>query len=268
MKLGILGYGKMGTAIIAGITAKGLYIPSEITVYDPNETAREKAKESGFNVAKDVNEVYNCVNIMIFAIKPQEMKKVLSELISGKNSAVMLLTIAAGVEIATIEQYLGGKLKIARVMPNLPASVGMGASCICYNGNCGDADKETFKNIFSSVGEVYEITESLMNTVVPYGGSFPAYAYVFLKDFIDSAVKRGMKYESAERMIIQSMLGSIELYKKSGKTFEELINAVCSKGGTTIEGVNVLEKDNIAKTIDDCAGACIRRSAELSELLK
>ncbi|HBF86087.1 MAG TPA: pyrroline-5-carboxylate reductase [Clostridiales bacterium] len=261
MKTGIIGYGKMGGAICDAV-AGNLAAASEIYVYDLSETAKSKAIKNGYNLS-DIKEICEKCDVVLLAVKPQDIDGVLSEM--TLNERTTLISIAAGVKISRIEKGIKGKAAVVRVMPNLAASVRQGVSSVCFNSVADENTKELAARILRYVGEVYEIDEDLMDAVVPYGGSFPAYLYYFLEKFTESAVKNGIERKTAEKMILQAAEGSLSLAKSSGKELSELISDVCSKGGTTIEGIKVFENSDFAKVCDEACEACIKRSRKLSE---
>ena len=259
--IGIIGYGKMGGAICDAVTGK-IAAKNEIYIFDVSSAAEAKATEKGYNVS-DIGEICEKCRVVLLAVKPQDIDEVLSQIsLRGKQ---MLISIAAGVKISRIESGIKGKVPVIRVMPNLAVSVKKGVSSVCYNSYADEKEIGLAKKILSLVGDVYEIDEALMDAVVPYGGSFPAYIFYFLEKFTESAVKNGIPKETAEKMVLKAAEGSVALALGSGKGLKELISDVCSKGGTTIEGIKIFENSDFAEVCDEACKACASRSRELSE---
>ena len=262
MKFGIIGYGKMGSSVLAGMLSKGIINKNEVVVFDTYQPTCQKLKEEGFFVAKSIEELFSISECVLFSIKPQELTNVFSQVEFDKQ--IKILSIMAGVKIATFKAKFS-KAKVCRVMPNTCAMIGMSASSVCFDSDCTIQDKELFTQIVSSFGSVSIIDESLMDEVIPLAGSFTAYAYYYIKSFVDSAVKRGVDEQTAINLVTESMIGSANMVKQSGKDLQTLINDVCSKGGTTLAGLKVLEDKGLFEIVHECSVACAERSKELGK---
>lgn len=262
MKFGIIGCGKMGYAIISKIS-QNLFKKNDIFVFDVNNRLIAELLGEGFNAVDDYNKLFEVCDVVLFAVKPQEIKTVLDS-IKSTYSCKLLLSIMAGVTIETLSS-INPEIAIARIMPNTCAVIGESASSICYNDKVTDQLKKVTRDIFSSVGTFVEIDESLMDDVIPIGGSFTAYAYSFMRAFINSSVSRGIDRKTATDLVIQSMIGSAKMVETYGD-IDTLISNVCSKGGTTLAGLEKLENAEFDRIIDDCAKACANRSKELGKL--
>lgn len=263
IKFGVIGCGKMGGAIIEGLISSKTVAKENISVYEVNENVISSLTEKGFNVCKNVNDLVKNCNVLLFAIKPQELKNLL-DTITEQNSDLLILSIMAGVKISTLQSHFK-TARIARIMPNTCAQIGLSASSVCFNDLCDLTDKETAKQIIRSFGSVTEITEDLMDEVIPLAGSFTAYAYLFMKSFVESGIKRGVTEEVAKSLVISSMIGSAKMYEQFGD-IDTLIKNVCSKGGTTLAGLDKLYEGDFQKVIENCYNACADRSKELSKL--
>ncbi len=255
MKFGVLGCGKMGMSIVNGIIKNNVIDKNDIYLYDIN---LEEHTKNGYNTCSSEKELYETVDMLLLSVKPQVFESVLDKL-KGVNGANIIITIAAGIKIAYIKSFLGEK-EYVRVMPNTPALIGHAASAICFEGV---SNKEVIFNIFNSIGVSKEIEESQMDDIIPANGSLPAYGYYFMEAFIDSSVKRGIDYEVAKELVCKTMIGSCEMILNSSKPISELINDVCSKGGTTIEGIYVFDKYNLKEIVDEACIKCVKRSIEL-----
>ncbi len=262
MRIGFIGSGKMGSAILRGISGK-VFSKEEISVYEINEKIIEKLKLDGIDVVSSIDELTGKVDVVLIAIKPQDFSTLLNSL-KGKVDGKLVITIAAGVKIKTIEDALGS-IKVARAMPNTAAAIGEASSVLCFNGACTCEDKALSEDIFNCIGKVCLIDESLMDDVIAIGGSFTAFEYYFYKGFLESSVKRGVPYETAKKLLVQSIIGSAKMIDSDDRDIDELINDVCSKGGTTLAGLSAFEDSNLLSIIDDCAVRCTERSKELGK---
>ena len=262
MKFGIIGCGKMGSAILKGVLNANVFNKEDVVLFDTFEPTKIKLLNDGFYVANSISEVFSSSDIVLLSVKPQELNNVLSQVETNKK--VGIISIMAGISIATLAQKFNS-CPIARVMPNTCATIGKAASSVCFSENCTKEYKEIFLNVICSFGSASVIDETLMDEVVPLAGSFTAYAYYYAKCFIESAEKRGVPTDVATKLLVDTMIGSAEMIKTSGKDIDTLISDVCSKGGTTIAGLDVLKEKGLDKIVDECSIKCANRSKELGK---
>ncbi len=263
-KLGVIGAGFMSTAIVNGVIASSILAPSEIIVSDLSENLLLKMKDKGVNVTFDNKEVACQSEFVLFAIKPQNLDEVLLGI--KDCECEKLISIMAGVKKAKIKKFFTNAL-VARCMPNTPCSIGYGAVGLDVSDYVCEKDIAFIKNLFNSLADVVIVDEEELNAVTGISGSSPAYFYLFLRGVINAGVKHGLNYEKAKTLACATMIGAGNMVKVNpDKTLEELINAVCSKGGTTIEAVKVFEQENLDKLIESAVTACINRSFELENL--
>jgi pyrroline-5-carboxylate reductase len=267
MKLGIIGVGKMGYAIIHGITYKKLYKTEDIICYDLHLEKQQELKALGYQIGKNEIDVIENSEIIILAIKPQNFSDLMKKIKNLKKYPI-IVSIAAGISIEYLQTSISKDGKYVRVMPNTPLMIGLGATAISKTDNITKEEYKRVQEIFSSVGIVKEIDEIQMDDIIPANGGLPAYAYYFIKGFIDSSVKRGIDYNVAKELVCESIIGSANMILSSQKSIDELIIHVCSPGGTTIEGIKVFEKNQLLEIIDEAAIACSNRSRELNNLKK
>ncbi len=260
MKIGFIGCGKMGGAILKGVKDK-LFKTSDIAVFELNHKVIENLKNQNIKVTSTIKELAEISDVLLLAIKPQDFSAML-ESIKDCVYNKLIISIAAGVKIEKITNVLGD-IKVARAMPNTAAAVGEASSVISFSNLLTESDKKLCLDIFSAIGKVQEIPESLMDDVIPIGGSFTAFEYYFYKGFLESSVARGVPYEIAKKMLVQSIIGSAKMIEQDDRGIDELIKDVCSKGGTTLAGLKEFEDNNLLKIIDDCAVSCANRSKEL-----
>ena len=259
-QLGILGLGKMGSSILSGIIKSEIYQKEEILLFDVNDEIKKKYTDLGYQFSDNEQTLIDNVEMIILAIKPQ-MFKVLNNL--KINDDLVVISIAAGKTIKDLEEIFG-KQQFIRVMPNTPSLISYGATAITKSGNVLEETFKKAKNIFSSIGVVEEIDESLMNEIIPVNGSMPAFLYYFVEAYIDDATSYGIPYETAKRLACEAIIGSAKMILETGKPIDELINDVCSPGGATLEGLRVLKENNFQEIIKKSNKACIKRAYELS----
>ena len=259
MKFGIIGAGKMGSAIGLGVIKSNLFKKEDVIFADSYIPRIEELNSLGYKTLSNV-ELYQNADIVLLAVKPQQINVILEELSIVKDHAKTIITIAAGISISHIKEYLKD-VNVARVMPNTPALINFGTSAICFDGEVN----QTVVKIFESVGTVTIITEDKMNEVIPLNGSFPAYGYYFALSFIKAGMDAGFTYEQCKDLVCGSMIGSAKMILETGKPIEQLIKDVCSPGGTTIEGVKVFDNYDMDKIVKDCFDACVKRAYELGK---
>lgn len=263
-KLGVIGCGFMASAIINGaISSKTLNV-DEIIVSDANANALIKMNDIGIKTTSSNVELVSSSEFVLFAIKPQNLNDVL-ENIQGCNCS-KFISIMAGVKKEKIKKHFN-TAKIARCMPNTPCSIGCGAIGLDLSDFTEFSDKEFIKNLLSSLANVVCLEEDKLNAVTGVSGSSPAYFYLFLKAIIESGVKQGLSYDDAKILATSTMIGAGKMVlNNNDKTLDQLIDAVCSKGGTTIEAINVFNQCDLLKITDKAIDACVKRASELEKL--
>lgn len=263
-KIGFIGAGNMGQAIIKGLLAAGLYKESDIIIYDAYQPIVAKlASEIGVGTAQTEAELVERVAIIIIAVKPDKMATVLSAIKKQVDETKLIISIAAGVTIETIAQGLPTS-KIIRVMPNTPALVGEGMSSLSVNQYVTEEERQSAVTIFASFGKVELVQEQLIDAVVGVSGSAPAYVYIFIEALADGAVLAGLPRAQAYQFAAQTVLGSAKMVLESGKHPAELKDMVCSPGGTTIAAVQALEEGQFRATVMNAVTAAAKRNQELS----
>ncbi len=261
-KLGIIGCGNMSTAIWQGILDSKLATAAEIIISDADSEKLKAAEDRGIKVTGDNLEVLDAEYIL-FAVKPQVFAEVAKE-IKGKANQAVLISIMAGITVEKIKTLTGAD-KVARVMPNTPCMIKKGISAVSL-ADVPQAERGFVLDLFSGIGEVIELPEAMFDAVTSLSGSGPAYVYMFLDGMIKGGIEGGLSYEQAKALAIATMQGASELFRRQNKSLEELIAAVSSKGGTTIEAVKVFKERGLTEIIADGIRACERRSKELSKL--
>ena len=258
--LGVIGCGFMASAIIKGIVNNNI-LPAEKIIVSNKEGAGFSAVD-GLNVSTTYSNEYLAENseYVLLAIKPQGLEEVLCEI--GNVSVEKFITILAGVKKSKIKETFP-YAKVARVMPNTPCSIGSGAMGLDVS-DFDEADKNFVFRLLSSLGTVVFTEEKDMNAVTGISGSGPAYVYLFIKGLVEAGVKQGLKEDVAKKLAVATVIGSAKMVLSyPEKSLDELIGAVCSKGGTTIEAVNTFEKLGFRGIISKAVDACVNRAAEL-----
>lgn len=260
-KLGILGLGHMGMAIAKGAAAS--LGSEEVAAYDPAAEKRSAGTLLGIQTAESVEELCRAAHIVLVAVRPQDIGGLLDEL--KKERPQCLLTIAAGIKISKFTDALG-PMPVIRAMPNTPLQLGEGAVALCRNDLCTDADFDFAMNLFRSMGTAAEISEDHMCDIIAVNGSTPAYFYYLVECLLEDAVSRGIDETVARELLVQTMIGSGKmLMADRTKPIGVFVDEVCSKGGTTIEAINVLKNADLKQLIKDADTKCILRAEELGK---
>ncbi len=263
-KLGVIGAGFMATALINGALSSAILDKEQIYVCDLSDEALFKISQKGICVTKEATDVVNNSEFVLFAIKPQNLAGVLEYIKNAKGEK--FISIMAGVKKSKIKSVFPNS-RIARCMPNTPCAIGAGAVGLDISDFNDEKDVSFIKNLFSSLSNVVLVSEDKLNAVTGVSGSSPAYFYLFIKGIIDAGVKNGLTYEEAKNLATSTMIGAGKMILSNPeKSIDDLINAVCSKGGTTIEAIKIYNENDINSITDKAVGACIKRSAELESL--
>ncbi len=262
--IAFIGAGKMATAIAGGLVKKGVDA-ALIKAYDISEAARAHFLEAtGVSAQATPEEALRGAEIVVLAVKPQHVASALAKSKSLLSSA-LLVSIAAGVKIKTIAEMTGGH-RIVRVMPNTPALVGEGMSCLAGAPGIAENDLKTAEEIFKAVGLCCLVNEAQLDAVTGLSGSGPAYVLDFIMGLADGGVHAGLPRDVALKLAMQTVYGSAKMALESGKHPAELRDAVISPAGTTARGVMVLEKGAFRALAASAVVAAAERSAELAKM--
>ncbi len=264
MKIGFIGLGNMASAMIGGILGKGLYKSTELTGSSKTEeTARKIAEKYGIETSTDNRKTARDADVIILAVKPVFFAEVIDEIrdiVTGSGADKLVISIAAGKTIAWIEEQFGAPIRLARCMPNTPAMVGEGCTCVCLKDDVSDDDKSLVMAIMNSFGKASILPERLMNAFIGVAGSSPAYVFMFIEAMADGAVAAGMPRTQAYEFAAQSVLGSAKLMLETGMHPAQLKDMVCSPAGTTIEAVKTLEEKGFRGAVIDAVEACVDKA--------
>lgn len=265
-KVGFIGCGNMGSSMVGGLIKSGFLKSEEIIVSTKTEASSKKLRDE-FKVATtlDSKTVAKESETIILAVKPNMYKSVVEEIKSELTEDKLIITIAAGISIENMEEWLGDDLKIIRTMPNTPALVGQAMSAVCPNKNVSEEELKYCINIFESFGECEVLEEKYFDGFIAVAGSSPAYVFMFIEAMADAAVMAGMPRKQAYNFAAQSVLGSAKMVLESGKHPGELKDMVCSPAGTTIDAVKLLENEGMRSAVINAVCACVEKSREMSK---
>jgi pyrroline-5-carboxylate reductase len=281
-KLGFIGAGNMAEALARGLVENKVFKPSELIASDVDPARRRKFKSAlKIEVTTDNLEVLNSSRAVLFAVKPQTIDAVLTELAraGGKSSvptkgarrprtnalaSKVFVSIAAGVTLGRLEGALGGRARVIRVMPNAPAMVGQGMAALVRGRNATRADEAFALKLFRAVGDAVALEdEALLDAVTALSGSGPAYVYLFAKALADAAVAQGLPADLALRMALKTIRGAEKNMRRSPMAAAELIRIVASPGGTTEAALKQLGADGFSDIVARAIHAAAERSREL-----
>lgn len=264
MKIGIIGCGNMGEAILRAIITKNYTSRKNILVSDKDQkkvqAARLRYKAS---IASSNSELFKKCDVIILAIKPQDLGAVVQDIVTSLKKK-LVISICAGITTKRLERCLG-KIAVVRVMPNMPAQISQGVSAISLGKYAREKDKKVAISIFSCVGEVVEVKEQLLDAVTAISGSGPAYFFYLVENLIYAAVDLGIPHTIARRLAIKTALGSAMLLNQSKENPQALRKQVTSKGGTTEAAFKVFKRRALDRLLRRALRAAAKRSRELQK---
>ena len=264
-KVAVIGGGKMGSIIAQALISRKLVPAKDIIVTDIDAARLDFLRSSmQLKVSQNNEKAVKGADVIILAVKPQNMASTLAEISSAIDKSKIVISIAAGITTNFIENSLTKGVRVVRVMPNTPALVGAGATAVA-KGSCAKAgDIKLTRAIFNSVGISVEVEEILMDAVTGLSGSGPAYCFLIIEALIDAGEQMGLPRDLAKQLASQTMLGAARLCLESDKQPAQLREMVTSPGGTTVAGLKALEEGQIRATILSAVEAATKRSKELA----
>lgn len=267
MKLGVIGCGKMGTALVAGALRSGALHADQVVGVDPVEAARQHfAQACGCAVAGSLDDLAEC-EALLLCTKPQDAAAALRGVAALRGErAWLLISVAAGLPLAILQSHAGPHARVVRAMPNTPALVGMGAAGFCLGATATTNDAEFARALLASVGLAVAVSEPLMDVITGLSGSGPAYGYLIIEALADGAVRMGLPRAEALQLAAQTLAGAAAMVLQTGQHPGQLKDMVTSPGGTTIAGLAELERHGLRSALIEAVTAATRRSAELDKL--
>jgi pyrroline-5-carboxylate reductase len=265
VRVGFVGGGNMGEALVRGLTKTGLVPGGHLLMADVRADRLEDLKRLyGIVVIPDNVTLVRQADVVILAVKPQVLGAVLDE-IAPASSGKLLISVAAGVSTSQIRRHLPPDARMIRVMPNTPALVLEGATAIALAAGLEDGDLDTARQIFEAVGRVVILEEEMMDAVTGLSGSGPAYIALVVEALADGGVRVGLDRKTAMTLATQTVLGSARLLIDTGMHPGQLKDMVSSPGGTTITGIHTLETGGLRRTLIDAVERATQRSRELGQ---
>ena len=264
MKIGFLGAGAMGGAILQGAVKAGVIEPKDIYVHDIIDDINEKYRAMGCNIAKDNVELGESSDIVLSCVKPQQAGRALSELgesVSGKT----LFSIMAGITTESIREMTAGSFRLLRLLPNTPALVGCGAFALDSGTDITEEEKAFAQKLFESLGIVEWMPESLIDTACGLSGAGPAYIYLVIEALADGGVAKGLPRKTAQNLAAQTVMGAAKMVMETGQHPGFLKDQVCSPGGNTIIGIKTLEEHGVRGAFIDTVIKSTERTQELGK---
>ena len=263
---GFIGAGKMASAMIRGMIRNGH--PAESIAASDSHAATRAAlvAETGILSFATNAEVVANSDVVVLAVKPQVMAAVMAELRPNLTGKHLVVSIAAGVGLATLAKGLGADRRVVRVMPNTPALVGEGAAGYCLGPHATEADDATVRSCFDAVGKAFRVPEPLIDAVCGLSGSGPAFACLMIEALSDGGVRVGLPRDLATTLAAQTLLGTAKLVLETGMHPGALKDQVSSPAGTTIAGLHALERGGLRAALMDAVEAAYHRSVELAAL--
>ena len=260
--IGFIGAGNMASAIIGGLLRDGT-APDKLRASDPDETRRENQRRYDVLALDDNAAVAQWAQVLVLAVKPQQLDTVLSEL-SAHVADTLVVSIAAGVRIDRIESALTQGTRVVRTMPNTPAMIRKGVTAIAPGTHATEDDLQTVRTLFEAVGQVITVTEPDLDAVTGLSGSGPAYVFRMIDALANAGRAQGLAEEHSLLLAVLTVEGAVELFLKDGHTLTELIERVSSPGGTTVAGLKALSDAGFDEALHDAVAAATTRSKELS----
>lgn len=267
-KITFIGAGNMASSIIGGLIKQG-FAADAITATDPYQPSLDKLQaDMGINVSADNSAAAAAADVIVLAIKPQVMEPVCRALSKDLSHRPMIVSIAAGIDIHSLDQWLGNQLAIVRCMPNTPALVQTGASGLFANAHTNDDQKALANRILEAVGIVQWLeTEDLLDPVTAVSGSGPAYFFLFMEAMIEAGIAQGLSRENATELTLQTALGAAKLAQGSDVDVAELRRRVTSPNGTTEQAVLSFEQQGLREVVAKAMQACSDRSVAMAKEL-
>ncbi len=263
-RVGFVGAGQMATALGQGFVKAGLVPPDNLSASDPVEAARSYfAQTTGASSFAENSAVVERSDVVFLAVKPQQTAAAAAEVAAALRPGQLVVSIAAGVRIATLQAALGPDARLVRVMPNAPCLVGKGACGYCLGAAAKPADGGLVSRLLGAVGVAFQVEEKLLDAVTGLSGSGPAFVYTVIEALSDGGVCMGLPRNLATALAAQTVLGAAQVVLETGEHTGVLRDRVTSPGGTTIAGIQALEECGLRAALIAAVQEATERSIEL-----
>jgi pyrroline-5-carboxylate reductase len=268
--IGLMGAGRMATALARGLVRAEMLPADAIVACDPSEEAQESfAREvPGSTVQSDNADDVARADVVILAVKPQKMSEALASIRNSVRDDALVVSIAAGVTIERLAAALPDGQRIVRVMPNTPCLVGRGASGFALGKHATTSDAKLVGSLLSAVGAAFEVPEKLLDPITGLSGSGPAFVYSMIEALAEGGAAEGLSPNLALELAARTVAGAAEMVLETGETPAVLRDRVTSPGGTTLAGLGVLRERSFGQTVSEAVRAATRRSIELGQSTK
>ncbi|MEM7435902.1 MAG: pyrroline-5-carboxylate reductase [Myxococcota bacterium] len=267
LSLTFVGAGNMAGALIRGLVSTGTVAASQIAAADPDGARLESlASELGIRVTSDNETAVKQASVVVLATKPQMFAGVLPRLADAIRDDALVISIAAGMSTASIEAALRPTTRVVRTMPNTPALVGRGATAVAGGAHASDDDLALTTRLFESVGLVVRVPEARIDAVTGVSGSGPAYVFAMIEALRDAGTREGLAPDTALMLAAHTVRGAAELLIDREEPPEMLRRKVTSPGGTTLAGLQALDKEGFREAVHAAVRAATRRSEELGQI--
>jgi pyrroline-5-carboxylate reductase len=267
-RIGMLGAGNMAGALIRGLLASKSVTPEQITASDVRaDHLRELEGQYGIKTFSDNKELAAASNLVVLAVKPQVVDRVLDQMADAFAPGTLLVSIAAGVPIRSLEARLPEHVRVVRAMPNTAAIALAGATGIAPGSRATQDDIDITQALFAAIGRSVVLDETLIDAVTGLSGSGPAYVMVIIEALADGGVKVGLHRDTALLLAAQTVYGSAKLLLETGEHPGRLKDMVTSPGGTAIAGLHTLESGGLRRTLIDAVDTATKRAIELGEVM-
>ncbi|MEM4700240.1 MAG: pyrroline-5-carboxylate reductase [Candidatus Nezhaarchaeales archaeon] len=264
MRLGIIGAGRIGEAMISGLLKAGFIKPSDVIASDINEERLKRLSSAyGIECVKDNAEVVRRCEVVVLSVKPKDVRKVLEEIREGLTADHLLISVAAGIATSYIARILDKQVPIVRAMPNVAVFVREGMTAITPGPWAEERHVKLAEELFASVGKVVRVPEDFFDAITALSGSGPAYASLIIEAMTDAGIRVGLPRETAAVLAAQSVLGAAKMLLETGEHPAKLREMVTTPAGVTIEGIVELEEGKLRATIIRAITRATQRSKEL-----
>ena len=265
MNYGFIGLGNMASAIIKGMLTVECFSANNIFGYDPYPAgARALAEATGITLCGSNADLAKAADVIIIAVKPQMMAQALKEITAGPIEGKLFISIAAGKDIAFMQEFLGPDAPIVRIMPNINSKVRAATSALAPSPKATEEHKKIARDIFSTIGTVTELPESLIGTFMAIASAAPAFSYMYIDALARAGVRFGMSKKLALEIASSQVFGSAKMVMESNEHPFDLIDQVCSPAGTTIEGITALQANGFEAAVHKAVEAALLRDRALS----
>lgn len=266
LKVGIIGVGNMGLALMRGMLDSGLIKPQNLWITNRRKKRSETiAADYGVQIAQSNSDCAKRADVVLLAVKPQLFPKVLAE-VGPSIDDQLVVSVAAGISIAQMEAAFPANARVIRAMPNTPALIKQAATAIASGAHATEEDMERAETIFSKIGIVRTVEEYQLDAITGLCGSGPAYIFLIIEAFADAGVKVGLSREIATELAVQTLQGSARLLQETREHPGKLKDQVTSPGGTAIAGLHTLEEGGLRTTIMNAVEAATLRARELGKV--